>query len=178
MSTTLTEKSLVTEQQKQQFKDEGYFILENCVPKEHLELLRSNCQFFMKRLDDQMDAKGVDRIGINAKGKRYFAYGCCKEKPEMGKFVFSDLMADVCRATIGDEAYLFVDQYVVKGVDKDSSFSWHQDSGYVNHESPMYLSCWITLDDVTLENGTVYLLPYSEVGIRTVVEQYQGPSHE
>lgn len=175
MSTTLAEKSLVTEQQKQQFKDEGYFILENCVPKEHLELLRSNCQFFMKRLDDQMDAKGVDRIGISAKGKRYFAYACCKEKPEMGKFVFSELMADICRATIGDEAYLFVDQYVVKGTDKDSSFSWHQDSGYVNHLSPMYLSCWITLDDVNLENGTVYLLPYSQVGIRTVVQHIKDP---
>lgn len=170
MSTTLIEKPVITEKQKQQFKDEGYFILENCVPAEHLEMLRDNCQDFISAIDADMDAKGVDRIGINARGKRYFAAYCYQKKPVMGQFVFSDLMAEVCRATIGDEAYLFWDQYVVKGVDKDTSFAWHQDAGYVNHLCPMYLTCWVTLDDVTLENGTVFLLPYSEVGIRSVVQ--------
>jgi ectoine hydroxylase-related dioxygenase (phytanoyl-CoA dioxygenase family) len=84
-------------------------------------------------------------------------------------------MADICRATIGDTAYLFHDQYVVKGADKESAFSWHQDSGYVHHECPMYLTCWVTLDDVTLENGTVFLLPYSRSGIRSVVEHIKDP---
>jgi ectoine hydroxylase-related dioxygenase (phytanoyl-CoA dioxygenase family) len=169
MSTTLAEKPIITDQQKQQFKDEGYLLLESCVSAEHLEMLRSNCQGFMDALDAEMTAKGVDRIGINAKGKRYFANDCYKKKPSMGRFIFSELMAEVCRATIGNEAYLFWDQYVVKGIDKDSAFSWHQDSGYVDVGCPMYLTCWVTLDDVTIENGTVYLLPYSEVGIRSVV---------
>jgi len=175
MSTTLTEQNIVTEKQKQQFKDEGYFILERCVSPEQLELLRDNCQEFIEAFDAEMDAKGVDRIGITAKGKRYFAYNCYKKKPVMGRFIFSDLMAQVCRAALGDEVYLFWDQYVVKGADKDSSFAWHQDSGYVNHECPMYLTCWVTLDDVTLENGTVYLLPYSQVGIRSVVQHIKDP---
>ena len=117
-----------------------------------------------------MDAEGVTRSGLNSKGKRYFAHDCYLQKPSMGTFIFSELMADICRATMGDNAYLFWNQYVVKGADKDSAFSWHQDSGYVNHECPMYLTCWVTLDDVTLENGTVFLLPYSQVGIRTVVQ--------
>ncbi len=93
----------------------------------------------------------------------------------LGRFIFSNLMAAICRATIGPEAYLFWDTYVVKGADKDSSFAWHQDSGYVHHECPMYLTCWVTLDDVTLENGTVSLLPYSQVGIRTVVTHLKDP---
>jgi ectoine hydroxylase-related dioxygenase (phytanoyl-CoA dioxygenase family) len=175
MNTTLASPSLVTEIQKQQFKDEGYFILENVLPEEHLELLRNNCQDFIKGIDDEMTAKGVDRIRLNARGKRYFAGDCYKAKHEMGRFIFSELMADICRATLGSEAYLFCDQYVIKGVDKDSAFSWHQDSGYVHHECPMYLSCWVTLDDVTLENGTVFLLPYSEVGIRSVVQHLKDP---
>src|SRR5271163_4494194 len=98
MSTTLTEKEIVTDKQKQQFKDEGYFILERCIPEEHLEMLRDNCQEFIQAIDADMAAKGVDRIGINAKGKRYFANDCYKKKPSMGRFIFSDLMADVCRA--------------------------------------------------------------------------------
>ena len=176
MSTpTLTAPSLVSDQQKQQFKDDGYLILERCVPEEHLQMLRDNCQDFIAKLDADMDAKGVDRLGISAKGKRYFAAYCYKNKPDMGRFIFSDLMAEICRATIGDEAYLFWDQYVVKGADKDSSFAWHQDSGYVHLECPMYLTCWVTLDDVTLENGTVFLLPYFQVGIRSVVQHLKDP---
>jgi ectoine hydroxylase-related dioxygenase (phytanoyl-CoA dioxygenase family) len=181
MSTTLTEKpattrkSFITDAQKQQFKDEGYMILENIVPPEHLKLMQNNCQGFIDAMDAEMTAKGVERIGINAKGKRYFVAYAYEKKPELGEFVFSDLMADVCRATIGDNAYLFWDQYVVKGADKDSSFAWHQDSGYVHLDCPMYLTCWVTLDDVTLENGTVFLLPYSESGIRSVVKHLVDP---
>jgi len=174
-TTTLETKSLVSEQKKQQFKEDGYFILERVIPEEHLEMLRRNCTGFIAAVDAEMEAKGVDRIGISAKGKRYFAHDCYKKKPEMGQFVFSDLMADVCRATLGDEVYLFWDQYVVKGTDKDSSFAWHQDSGYVHLECPMYLTCWVTLDDVTLENGTVYLLPYTQVGIKSVVQHLKDP---
>ena len=175
MSTTLTEPSLVTDQQKQQFIDDGYFVLERCVPEEHLELLRNKCQGFIDQADAQMDAKGVDRIELSARGKRYFVNNCYKKDHALGDFVFGELMADICRATMGEEAYLFNDQYVVKGTDKDSSFSWHQDSGYVHLDCPMYLTCWITLDDVTLENGTVYLLPYSESGIRSVVKHLIDP---
>jgi ectoine hydroxylase-related dioxygenase (phytanoyl-CoA dioxygenase family) len=174
MNSTLTAPSLVAPEQQQQFKDEGYFILKNCVSSEHLELLRSHCGRLMEEIDAVMEAEGVERIGIAAKGKRYFMSGY-EKVPALGRFIFSDLMADICRATLGDEAYLFWDQYVVKGTDKDTSFAWHQDSGYVHHECPMYLTCWVTLDDVSLENGTVYLLPYSEVGIRSVVQHIKDP---
>ena len=174
MSTTLTHP-LITEIQKQQFKEDGYFVLERCVPAEHIELMRANCQMFMDKVDAEMDEKGVDRLGLNAKGKRYFAHNCYKQSPALGEFIFSDLMAEICRATIGGEANLFWDQYVVKGTDKDSSFSWHQDSGYVHLDCPMYVTCWVTLDDVTLENGTVYLLPYTQVGIRSVVNHIKDP---
>jgi ectoine hydroxylase-related dioxygenase (phytanoyl-CoA dioxygenase family) len=177
--TTLAEPKVATEivtaAHKQQFQDEGYFILENVVPPEHLQLLRDNCQDLITELDAIMDAKGVDRMGIDAKGKRYFASYACQKKPSLGRFVFSELMAQVCRATIGDTAYLFWDQYVVKGTDKDTAFGWHQDSGYVHLECPMYLTTWVTLDDVTIENGTVYLLPYSTVGIRSVVKHIKDP---
>jgi len=174
MHTTLTSPR-ISEAQKQHFQKEGYFILESCVPEEHLKILQDNCQAFIDAADAEMIAKGVDRIGLSARGKRYFNAYCYEKSAILGEFIFSDLMADICRATIGGEANLFWDQYVVKGPDKDSSFSWHQDSGYVHIKCPMYVTCWVTLDDVTLENGTVYLLPYSKVGIRSVVNHIPDP---
>jgi ectoine hydroxylase-related dioxygenase (phytanoyl-CoA dioxygenase family) len=55
---------------------------------------------------------------------------------------------------------------VVKAAEKGMKFSWHQDSGYIGHDHKPYLSCWCALDDVTEENGTIYILPYSRAGTR------------
>ena len=67
---------IVTEQQKQQYIDEGYFILESVIPKDHLELLRSQCQRFIDQKDARMQEAGTDTQGINHKGKRYFISNC------------------------------------------------------------------------------------------------------
>jgi ectoine hydroxylase-related dioxygenase (phytanoyl-CoA dioxygenase family) len=80
-------------------------------------------------------------------------------------------MADVCRRTIGDNAWLFWEQYVVKGAGGGMKFSWHQDSGYVGYpDHKPYLTCWCALDDMTEANGTVRILPFSTLGIRTWVK--------
>src|SRR5829696_10102378 len=86
------------------------------------------------------------------------------------EFLFSELMAEVVRAALGESAYLFNEQYVVKAAEKGLKFGWHQDSGFVGYPHRPYLSCWCAIDDVTVENGTVYLLPYSRAGTREVVE--------
>src|SRR6187549_1715882 len=98
--------SLITEEMRRQYRDEGYFILERAVPEGHLELLRSVADFAVEKSDKTMDELGVDQIGINHRGKRYFSSMIYKERPELRQFLFSDLMADICRATLGDEAYL------------------------------------------------------------------------
>ena len=46
-----------------------------------------------------------------------------QENKAVRRFIFSDPMAEICRATIGPEAFLFLDQYVVKAAEKGMSFS-------------------------------------------------------
>ena len=166
---------LVTDQMRQQYADEGWFVLEGVLGEDDLALLRGGAQFAVDRLDAQMDAAAVDRIGINARGKRYFSAMVYRQRPELRRFLFGDTMAEICRATLGDDSYLFWEQYVIKAGDPDTAFAWHQDSGYVHEDHQPYLTCWIALDDVTEENGTVYLRPYSRSGIRSYVKHIQDP---
>ena len=156
----------ITEQQKEQYQNEGYFILERVIPEEHLEMLRDECSRFIALMDAEMDRLGVDVIGINHRSNRYFISNRHKESERMHEFIYSDLMAEICRATLGPDVYLFNEQYVVKAAEKGMKFGWHQDSGYVGHDHRPYLTCWCPLDDVTEENGTVYILPYSRAGTR------------
>src|SRR6476469_2041315 len=65
--------SLVTPEMLEQYRTEGYFVLERALSDEQLELLRGGAQYSIDKLDTAMDEAGVDRIGINARGKRYFS---------------------------------------------------------------------------------------------------------
>ncbi|MDA0711609.1 MAG: phytanoyl-CoA dioxygenase family protein [bacterium] len=162
---------MISDAQRQQYIEEGYFILESVIPQNHLALLRGQSQVFIDRKNAQMDEQGKDIQGINHRGQRYFISNCFREEPRLREFLFSDLMAEVCRATLGDDAYLFWEQYVIKGAETGMKFAWHQDSGYVGYpDHKPYLTCWCPLDDVHEGNGTVYLLPYSRSGIRSWVQ--------
>jgi ectoine hydroxylase-related dioxygenase (phytanoyl-CoA dioxygenase family) len=155
--------------QAESFARDGYAVFERALPADLLELLRAHCDAFVAREDARMDAAGTDTLGISHRGKRYFANECQREVPALRTMLFSPIMAEICRATLGADAYFFFDQYVVKGPDKGLAFSWHQDSGYVvGNGGPAdhapYLTCWCPLDDSTEENGTVRLIPGSHKG--------------
>lgn len=161
------------------FERDGFFVLENVVPAEHLELLRAEVAKNIARLDAEMDEKGVTRLGINHKNSRYFVQALRSDpNSPVRDFIFSDLMAHITRATLGPNVYLFFEQYVVKAAERGESFSWHQDSGYVGHANHKpYLSCWVTLDDVNEENGTVYMLPYQKAGTKDYVPHQQDANN-
>lgn len=163
----------VTEAHRKSFQEEGYMILERVLPEDQLDLLREEVNVAIEDMHKEMDAKGTDTLGINHRGKRYFAPHRYRQT---APFVFGEIMKQVCEATLGSNAHLFLDQYVVKAAEKGMSFGWHQDSGYLeNPYHDPYITCWTTLDDVTVENGTVYLLPYSHCGIHTWVRHIKDP---
>lgn len=152
--------------QRARFAQDGYAVFERVLAGEALDLLRASCDAFVAREEARMDAAGTDTLGISHRGRRYFANECQRERPELLRVLLSATMADICRATLGDTAYFFFDQFVVKGPEGGLPFSWHQDSGYVvGNGGPVdhapYLTCWIPLDDATLANGTVRLIPGS-----------------
>jgi ectoine hydroxylase-related dioxygenase (phytanoyl-CoA dioxygenase family) len=166
MATTVP---LVSPDQARQFREEGFFVLERVVPERQLATLRDECQRFVDASDREMDRLGVDQHDLDHRGRRYFvhAYG---KSPAVQRILFSDPMAQIARAALGDDVYLFNEQYVVKGAERGMKFGWHQDSGFIDYAHPPYLTCWIALDDANEENGTVYLLPYSRAGTRELVE--------
>ncbi len=161
------EKLMITEDQKRKYREDGFFILEKVFDNEELEFIRKECMDLIAAQDREMEKLGVTELNLSRKNSRYFVFNSYKERPHLGKFIFSDRMAEICKATIGDTAYLFWEQFVVKGTDKKGAeFTWHQDSGYVDHIHKPYVNAWIPLDDVNEENGTVALLPYSLAGTK------------
>jgi hypothetical protein len=169
----------ISEPQRQLYRTEGYLILPAVIPPAMLTMLREDCSYSLGYYDSMMDAKGTQTENLSHRGKRYFINNRYRLSTRLYKFIFSDLMAEVARATVGDDAYLFHEQSVVKGAEQGMKFAWHQDSGYVKWYDPKtshrpYVTCWCTLDDVSEENGTVYLLPHSRGNTRgTIIDHFK-----
>jgi ectoine hydroxylase-related dioxygenase (phytanoyl-CoA dioxygenase family) len=154
------------------FHDEGSFVIESALAPTELETLRSECRRLVTERDAEMTRLGVDTLDLCHRGRRYFLHAYATT-PAVRQFLFSDLMADITQAVLGDNVYLFNEQYVIKAAGRGMAFGWHQDSGFIPYPHPPYLTCWIPLDDVSESNGTVHLLPYSRAGTRDVVEHHR-----
>ena len=98
---------LINEQNLLDYTNKGYFVLPSVIPQYHLEMLRSECMRYIGMIEAEMDTQGADVIGINHRGRRYFISNRYKESAHIASFLFSDLMAEICHATLGETAYLF-----------------------------------------------------------------------
>src|SRR5438445_13242753 len=61
---------------------------------------------------------------------------------------------------------------------------WHQDNGYVPIGPVHYATCWIALEDATIENGCIWIMPrtrrvaqgeHGGVPIHAVPSQWSDP---
>jgi ectoine hydroxylase-related dioxygenase (phytanoyl-CoA dioxygenase family) len=150
-----------------QYHDEGYFILERAVAADELARLRERCMAFVEREQRAAAERGMTK---HQQAGKYFVTFPASQDPIVANFVFGEMMSAVARATAGDDAVLFYDQFVVKGPEQGASFAWHQDSGYVAFPHRPYVTCWVALDDMSAANGTVSILPYSRAGTRERIE--------
>jgi ectoine hydroxylase-related dioxygenase (phytanoyl-CoA dioxygenase family) len=147
----------ISEEQKRSFREEGFMILERAMSDEQLRLVRDECDFL---LDLSCGNNAAERQ------KNHFISNRFKECKRLDEFIFSELMAEICRTTLGPDAFLVYEQMVVKAADKGRKFGWHQDSGYAHVPHRPYLTCWCALEDMSVANGTVYILPFSRAGTR------------
>lgn len=85
---------------------------------------------------------------------------CAESDPVFMRYALNDKILDIVEALLGPDVKLFGSQAFMKppgGVEKP----YHQDSPYF-HIKPMALTtCWIALDEVTRENGCLWVVPGS-----------------
>jgi phytanoyl-CoA hydroxylase len=68
-------------------------------------------------------------------------------------------IVNVLESILGPDIKLFRNSLLLKPPDIGSPKGWHQDSPYWPIEPMDLCSCWFALDDATLENGCMVVLP-------------------
>ena len=138
----------ITAAQREQFRSEGWFVVEHALDADLLDIARTACDRARAALEREMRERGENRHdNISILGSRYFLRKYHERYPELRRVLFNDTTAAFCKATIGATSYLQNEQFVVKLREPTSTFPWHQDSGYNIYRGgaerhPPYVTLW------------------------------------
>jgi ectoine hydroxylase-related dioxygenase (phytanoyl-CoA dioxygenase family) len=155
--------------ERARYAKEGYFVLEDAVAPAEVERLASACDRAVARTAAAMRARGAEVEWSSRLDDRYIILHELRHQPALAAFVFSDLCAAICRATVGDTAFFKADFFAVKEAG-GQSFPWHQDAAQAQPLSRVpIVVVWVALDAMDEENGGLRLLPFERAPTRELV---------
>jgi ectoine hydroxylase-related dioxygenase (phytanoyl-CoA dioxygenase family) len=87
----------------------------------------------------------------------------CERSLVFRRLLYDQRILAVVRAILGPNLMLFHDQALYKRARSGGPVNWHQDNGYWRCSPANLLSCWIALDDATVDNGAMQVVPGSHL---------------
>jgi phytanoyl-CoA hydroxylase len=149
----------LTEQERKQFNDNGYFIRENAFTTAEIDSLTGWIDKYVKSHDKKLAKVGTE--GISRANEISFTSHLAAKDSNIMNFVSNDQLVGLASELIDEKVALYWDQAVYKKPGTKKDFPWHQDNGYTPIEPEQYLTCWIALEDADVENGCIWVLPGS-----------------
>ncbi len=149
---------LLTPHQKRQFDEFGFFILKNAFTKEELDAVEAAIDPLEREHERRLRASEGEN-DISSADAITFTGHIVKRSHVLRAFAAHPAIADVCHDLIGDDVRLYWDQSVYKKSGTPQEFPWHQDNGYTFVEPQQYLTLWIPLVDVDVDNGCPWIAP-------------------
>ncbi|MBB6735328.1 phytanoyl-CoA dioxygenase family protein [Cohnella zeiphila] len=147
----------ITDEQMKHYEEQGYIIFENLFGPEEIDEVRGPIDEMDAESERALQAKGKD--GISQAGQINFTAGLNFRDPKVQRFIADRRLVDITTRILGPDIRLYWDQSVYKRPEAPRDFPWHQDNSYVPTEPIHYVTCWLALEDATLENGCIWVQP-------------------
>jgi phytanoyl-CoA hydroxylase len=144
-----------TDAQKQQFKQNGYLIVEGFFDKHETNAMQAEV--------DRLKAEGILSNVSTKAGKANLQL--CPMSPHSELFrtlPFAPKVREAVSELIGDPVVLHLDQVFLKPANHGSGTNWHQDNAYFKLDDPMMgTALWAAVHDANVDNGTLRVIPGS-----------------
>jgi phytanoyl-CoA hydroxylase len=152
------------------YRRDGYLVLANVLSEAELLPIEGVFQRFIRGEVPNMGRDFCDMSGpyerafedfnlINAMLPRVY-------EPRLADNLFERRATSIARQLIGDDIRLDYDQFLAKRPKRAQAvFAWHQDLGYWPCGTPdtRTVTCSLALDDASLENGCLEVVPGSHL---------------
>jgi ectoine hydroxylase-related dioxygenase (phytanoyl-CoA dioxygenase family) len=118
-------------------------------------------QLVGRRLEAEAQRGGLQ--DVDEKDRVWQLTGVTRHVPAIMELACNPKLLNILETLLGTpDIKLYSDQVLMKPPFHGSPVSWHQDSGYWTAIwPPALVSCWVSLDEATLENGCVHMVPGS-----------------
>ena len=158
-SDAVTRTGYLTEDQVNKYNNDGFVVLEKALDVTKLQEIIESMDQLASETDAFLQTLEGERLSIAESGAILFGIHPCLRSEMVKQFISRQPFADICHDLIGPDVRLYWDQLVYKQTEKPRRFPWHQDNGYGFVEPQQYLTCWIPLVDVHIENGCPWIVP-------------------
>ena len=152
---------LIEQHHLKELNDCGYTVLENLFTVSEMAELAEFIEAHQRRHQEALLAQGGTDGGISRASEITFTDHLAENDPEIMKFVCRPEFVGISSTLLGPDTDLYWNQSVYKAGRGTKEFPWHQDDGYMEVTPSPYLTIWLAINDVTIENGCVWFLPGS-----------------
>src|SRR4051812_22702404 len=149
------------------FHTQGYLVREQLIPPAWVAEIRQDLEDLHERMASD-PPPGVHLSwehevdpGIRRKIKQLMHAELVS--PALDRLIRSDEVLDLVEAVIGPEVSLYHSKLLMKAARDGTVTPWHQDySNWVTEQNrPLMLNCMLQIDDSTVENGCLQMVPGS-----------------
>lgn len=148
----------MTSERVAQFERDGYLILRDVLDQQTMDRIR-------KHVDSLLAKPG-------AHPQRLLSSGAILHDPEWVDIVSDERLVDIAEEFLGPDLALYASAYHVKPAKIGTPVTWHQDGGYWPLDPPKVVTLWLAVDEATVENGCMRVLPRSHLnGVRNIEKE-------
>lgn len=161
---------LLSPEQITAYQRDGYLVLPDVLTEAELALLEPTFQRF---ITGQVPGMGRDFCDMSGPyGRAFEDFNLVNAvlprvyDPSLVGNAFERCASSIAQQLIGEDATLDYDQFLAKRPRRTAAiFAWHQDLGYWPTGTPdtRTVTCSLALDDATLENGCLQVVPGSHL---------------
>jgi len=155
-----------TSQQIDQYHELGYLTGPRVLTDEQIEELRARITDILEgRIDfpEHLMGQTVDQSAAKGQLPSVKIVNIFRRDEVFAKVVHNEAIGSLANDLMEGPVRMWEDQMIYKPpFDEKAYLGWHRDYTYWNHVGPGEMgTCWIALDDATVDNGCMYMVPGS-----------------
>jgi len=150
------------------FHKEGYLSIGKLLEPAEIEVLRTEYDNEFRKAAEAGGARNLaekkEEKGTGKTEQRMFQIiNMCERNMHFRKLLYDTRLLDLVQDLLGPNIMLFHDQALFKPARHGGPVFWHQDNAYWRCLPANLVSCWMTLDDVKVDNGAMQVIPGSHL---------------
>lgn len=156
---SVIEAPLVSEEQIRQFHELGYCIVDGLFSEEEIQAVEDFFEEF-KRVGGRAFDGGTTYEEIDPKERQVRAMHPHRYSEKAKDWLLHPRVASVLKSLLGEEALAAQSMYYFKPPGAKGQ-GMHQDNFYLAAQPATCIAAWTAIDDSSLENGCLYVVPRS-----------------